>query len=76
MWVGGENEGALIERVKAYAKYRYGITRTLRYASIAHLLKQNANPSIIAKITHHSKLDLILTYMQEKEAEKTCKNGS
>jgi hypothetical protein len=25
MWVGGENEGALIERMKAYAKYSYGI---------------------------------------------------
>jgi site-specific recombinase XerD len=76
LWIGDENEEALTERVKAYAKYKYGInTHSLRYAFITHLLKQNVNPSIIAKITHHSKLDFILTYTQEKEAEKTLREN-
>ncbi|PNV79895.1 MAG: hypothetical protein C0179_06520 [Fervidicoccus sp.] len=44
------------------------------------LLKQNVNPSLIAKITHYTKLDCILTYKREKEAErilnKTSKNDT
>jgi hypothetical protein len=76
MWVGDENKEALIEKVKAYAKYKYGInTQSLRYALITHLLKLNFNPSIIAKITHPSKLDFILIYTQEKEAEKTLRKN-
>jgi hypothetical protein len=76
MWVGDENKEALIEKVKTYTKYKYGInTQSLRYAFITHLLKLNFNPSIIAKITHPSKLDFILIYTQEKEAEKTLRKN-
>jgi len=73
----------LINKLK---KYRLGIntlkakvaclrilgvnTHTLRYARISFLAEKGVNPSIIAKITHHSKLDFILTYTQEKIAEK------
>jgi len=64
-------EGKLINRVKTFCRSKYHVnTHSLRYAFITHLLRQNVNPSIIAKITKHSRLDLILTYTQEKEAEK------
>jgi site-specific recombinase XerD len=76
MWVGDEDEEKLIERIKTYAEYKYKVnTHSLRYAFVTHLLKQNVNPSIIAKITHHSSLEHILTYTQEKEAEKILKEN-
>jgi len=41
---GNYNEKALIERIKAYAKYMYWInTHSFRYAFITYLLKQNVN---------------------------------
>lgn len=49
-------------------------THSLRYAFITHLLKKGVSPSIIAKITGHSKLDYILTYTQTKAAEEVLKN--
>ncbi len=58
-------------RAKVYAKRILGVnTHTLRYARITYLLEKGVNPSIVAKITHHSKLDFILNYTQEKVAEK------
>jgi len=45
-------------------------SHTLRYARITYLLERGVNPSIIAKITHHSKINFILEYTQEKIAEK------
>lgn len=60
----------LIARVKMYCLRAYKInTHSLRYAFITYLLKQNVSPSIIAKITRHSKLDFILHYTQSKLAE-------
>lgn len=64
-------EEKLIDRVKHYALNNFGInTHSLRYAFITHLLEQNISPSIIAKITKHSKLEFILTYTQEKKAKE------
>lgn len=48
-------------------------THSLRYARITWLLERGVNPSIVAKITKHSKLDFILDYTQEKIAEKVNK---
>jgi len=45
-------------------------THTLRYARITYLAERGVNPSLIAKITKHSKLDFILNYTQEKLAKK------
>ena len=45
-------------------------SHSLRYARITFLLERGVNPSIVAKITKHSKLDFILSYTQEKIAEK------
>jgi len=49
-------------------------THSLRYAFITYLLKHGVSPSIIAKITRHSKLDFILHYTQQKAAEEILKS--
>lgn len=68
------DEELLKERVRKYCISRLGVnTHSLRYAFITHLLKLNISPSIIAKITHHSKLDFILHYTQKKTAEEVLK---
>ncbi len=60
-----------LNRVKVYAKKVLGVnTHSLRYAYITHLLRQGVNPSIVAKLTGHRKLDYILTYTQVKSAEE------
>jgi integrase len=44
---------------------------SLRYAFITYLSKQkHIQPQLIAKITKHARLDQILTYVQETEANK------
>jgi len=73
----------LISKIKAYrinlsvnslkvsAKNLIGVnTHTLRYAFITYLAKKGINPSLIAKITHHSRLDYILKYTQQKIADE------
>jgi Phage integrase family. len=67
----------LIDRVKHYCKYTYKFnTHSLRYSFITYLLRNGVNPSIVAKITRHSRLDFILKYTQEKEAEKVLREIS
>jgi len=61
----------LKKRVQLYARKELGInTHSLRYAFITYLLKKGVSPSIIAKITHHKNLNYILTYTQQKTADK------
>jgi integrase len=61
----------LKDRVKHFSKNYLGInTHSLRYAFITYLLEKGINPSIIAKITQHARLDYILRYTQEKKAEE------
>ena len=58
-------------RIQLYAKKELGInTHSLRYAFITYLLKKGFSPSLIAKITHHRNLNCILTYIQQKAANK------
>ncbi|MGC8988396.1 integrase [Infirmifilum sp.] len=60
----------LTNRIKNWCRQKLGFnTHSLRYAFITYLLRQGVNPSIIAKITKHSKLDFILNYTQAKTAE-------
>ncbi|MEM1868148.1 MAG: tyrosine-type recombinase/integrase, partial [Thermosphaera sp.] len=67
-------ERLLVKRVKMYAKNRLKInTHSLRYAFITYLLRQGVNPSIIAKITGHTKLDFILHYTQQRVAEEVLR---
>ena len=57
--------------VKFYASYTFGWnTHSLRYARITHLAKKGVSPSLIAKITHHKRLDYVLSYTQQKTADE------
>jgi len=68
------DDDTLKNRICVYAIQVFKFnTHSLRYAFITHLLRHNVSPSIIAKITKHSKLDYILTYTQEKIADELLK---
>jgi len=65
------SERKLKKRVQLYARKELEInTHSLRYAFITYLLKKGVSPSLIAKITHHRNLNYILTYTQQKTADK------
>ena len=65
----------LRDRYRWWLRDRLGWnTHSLRYAFITYLLRHGINPSIVAKITRHSRLDYILTYTQEKTAEDILRN--
>jgi site-specific recombinase XerD len=65
----------LINRVKNYCLATFGFnTHSLRYAFITYLLRQGVNPSIVAKITRHSRLEYIQRYTQEKLADEILRN--
>jgi len=69
-----EPEEVISKRMRRYCIETYGFnTHSLRYAFITYLLKQGVNPSIVAKITRHSKLDFILRYTQERVAEQVLR---
>jgi len=70
------DERRLVDRLKHYSLNTFNInTHSLRYAFITYLLKIGTNPAIISKITKHSRLDLILTYTQEKVAEDVLREA-
>lgn len=48
-------------------------THSLRYARISFLLEKGIHASIVAKTTHHSSLNFVLKYTQEKIAERVHK---
>jgi len=63
-----------VSNIKVYAN-RLGLnTHTLRYAFITKCLKEGHNPAVVAKITGHKRLDQLLTYVQNREAEEILKN--
>ena len=67
-------EEVISKRMRRYCIETYGFnTHSLRYAFITYLLRQGVNPSIVAKITRHSKLDFILRYTQERVAEQVLR---
>ena len=45
-------------------------THSLRYAFVTHLAGKGVSPQLIAKITHHEKIDMILNYTQQKRADE------
>ncbi|RLD17124.1 MAG: integrase [Caldiserica bacterium] len=45
-------------------------THSLRYAFITYLSKQGISPQLIAKITHHTRIDMILSYTQQVKADE------
>lgn len=57
--------------VKMYAKRKLGInTHSLRYAWITAQVKNNVNPGIIAAITGHKNLNMLMHYIQKKQGEE------
>jgi integrase len=57
--------------VNKYLHRRLGINaHSLRYAFITYMLRKGVSPSIIAAITSHKNLNMILKYTERKEAEK------
>jgi hypothetical protein len=57
--------------VKMFAMRRGINTHSLRYALVGYLsVVKKEPPQVIAKITHHSKLDMILRYTQQLAADK------
>jgi integrase len=49
---------------------------SLRYAFITYMLRKGVSPSIIAVITGHKNLNMILKYTERKEAEKVLEELS
>ena len=63
--------------VNKYLHRRLGINaHSLRYAFITHMLRKGVSPSIIAAITGHKNLNMILKYTERKEAEKVLEGLS
>jgi integrase len=63
--------------VNKYLHRRLGINaHSLRYAFITYMLRKGVSPSIIAAITGHKNLNMILKYTERKEAEKVLEEFS
>ena len=63
--------------VNKYLHRKLGINaHSLRYAFITYMLRRGVNPSIIAAITGHKNLNMILKYTERKEAEKVLEEFS
>ena len=60
----------LARRVKVWSEINLNInTHSLRYAKITDLLERH-NPITVAKITGHKRVDTLVEYAQEREAEE------
>ena len=64
----------LVNRVKVFAVRNLKLnTHSLRYAFITYLVRQGVSPVLIARLTHHSKLDYIVHYTQSAAARDLLK---
>ena len=62
-------ENKVVDVAKHYARKKLKLnTHSLRYSKVTYLLKHNIDSAVIAKITHHSNVNFIKTYTQEKYA--------
>jgi integrase len=50
-------------------KFKFN-THSLRYAFINHMLREGYDPATVSKIIAHSKLETLLSYIQEKRARE------
>jgi len=68
-------EQQVIDNVKHYSRKQYGVnTHSLRYSRITYLLRQGVDSAVIAKITHHSNVNFIRTYTQQKLADEILRS--
>jgi integrase len=57
--------------LQSWSIQKFGFnTHSLRYAFINHMLKQGYDPATVSKIIAHSKLETLLSYIQEKRARE------
>ena len=69
--VNSKDKKALVSCLSHFFKDNYGFsTHALRYAWISYMASINTAPTVIAKITGHKTLNLILHYTQKKLADK------
>jgi integrase len=60
-----------LANVKMYAIRKLKInTHSLRYAWITYQVKNNVNPGMIAAITGHKNLNMLMHYIQKKQGEE------
>lgn len=63
-------EEKLTTRYKVWVHRNLGLnSHSLRYAFVTFLVSQGLEPTLVAKITGHSRLDFILHYTQRRKAE-------
>lgn len=66
-----EPQSLRLASVKMYTQRKLGInTHSLRYAWITAQAKDNVNPAIIASITGHKNLNMLMHYIQKKQGEE------
>jgi len=66
----GKSKDHIRANVNKYLHRRLGINaHSLRYAFITYMLRKGVSPSIIAAITGHKNLNMILKYTEKKTAE-------
>jgi integrase len=57
--------------LQAWSIIRFGFnTHSLRYAFINYMLQQGYDPATVSKIIAHSRLDTLLSYIQERRARE------
>jgi len=62
---------AKLAAIKMYAIRKLNInTHSLRYAWITSQVKNNVNPGLIAAITGHKNLNMLMHYIQKKQGEE------
>lgn len=67
----GVQRGVTVNATKLFAIKVMGFnTHALRYAQITELARKGMAPQVIAKVTHHKTLTFILSYTQQKEADR------
>jgi len=63
-------EDKIERRIVSWAS-KHGInTHSVRYAWVTKKLKEGVNPAIVASALRHSKLDMLMKYVQKIEADK------
>jgi integrase len=73
----GKDKDIIRANVNRYLHRRLGINaHSLRYTFITYMLRKGVSPSIIAAITGHKNLNMILKYTERKEAEKVLEEFS
>jgi integrase len=66
-----KSKDAVRAYVNRWLREKLGINcHSLRYAFITYMLKKGVSPSIIAAITRHKNLNMILKYTERKVAEQ------